>query len=60
MFWVYAPKTGKRYKARPADWGPHTDTDRMADISPGLMKALFGGEATDETVEVTLAEPHDA
>jgi hypothetical protein len=60
MFWVHAPKTGKRFKARPADWGPHTDTGRVADISPGLMKALFGGEATDETVEVTLAEPHDA
>ena len=59
MFWVYAPKTGKRHKARPADWGPHTDTGRVADISPGLMKALFGGEATDEIVEITLVEPRD-
>jgi hypothetical protein len=53
MFWVYAPKTGKRYKARPADWGPHTSTNRCCDISPGLMTALFGGEATDEEVEIT-------
>ena len=53
MFWVYAPKTNKRYKARPADWGPHTSTNRVCDLSPGLMTALFGGEATDEEVEIT-------
>jgi hypothetical protein len=58
LFWVYAPKTGKRYKARPADWGPHDEATggRVADISPGLMNALFGGEATDEIVEVTLVD----
>jgi N-acetylmuramoyl-L-alanine amidase-like protein len=53
MFWVRAPKTGKRYKARPADWGPHVDTARIADISPGLMDAL--GITTDDEVEITQA-----
>jgi N-acetylmuramoyl-L-alanine amidase len=56
MFWVYAPKTKKRYKARPSDWGPHTSTNRCCDLSPGLMTALFGGEATDETVEITVVD----
>ena len=51
MFWVRSTKTGKRYKARPADWGPHVDTARVADISPGLMKAL--GIDTDDEVEIT-------
>jgi hypothetical protein len=56
-FWVYSPKTGKRYRARPADWGPHTDTGRVCDLSPGLMTALFGSlDATDEQVEITLVK----
>jgi hypothetical protein len=54
MFWVRAPKTGKQYKARPADWGPHVNTDRVADISPGLMEAL--GIETDDEVEITAIE----
>jgi len=48
---VYAPKTGRRFVAHPADWGPHVDTNRVADISPGLMDAL--GISTDDQVEVT-------
>jgi N-acetylmuramoyl-L-alanine amidase len=51
---VRAPKTGKEFIAHPADWGPHTDTGRVADISPGLMEAL--GIATDDEVEITY--PH--
>jgi hypothetical protein len=51
MFWVRAPKTGKQYKARPADWGPHTNTGRVADLSPGLLNAL--GIKTDDEVEIT-------
>jgi hypothetical protein len=47
---VRAPKTGKEYLATPADWGPHVDTTRVADISPGLMEAL--GIETDDQVEV--------
>ena len=54
MFWVYAPKTGKRFKARPADWGPHEEKTggRVADLSPALLEAL--GIGTDDEVEVTL------
>ena len=41
---------GVELKAWPADWGPHEDTGRVADISPGLMEAL--GLETDDSVEV--------
>jgi len=47
---VRAPSTGRFTLAYPADWGPHEDTDRVADISPGLMLAL--GITTDDEVEV--------
>ena len=52
----------KRYKARvtnsagdsvvcwPADWGPHEDTGRVADLSPALMEIL--GLTTDDIVDV--------
>jgi N-acetylmuramoyl-L-alanine amidase len=49
---VHAPKTGKRFFARPADWGPHEEkTGRAADLSLGLMELL--GIETDDLVEVT-------
>jgi len=51
---VRSPKTGKQFIAHPADWGPHTDTGRVADISPGLMESL--GISTDDEVEVIY--PH--
>jgi hypothetical protein len=47
---VRAEKTGIALLAFPADWGPHSDTGRIADISPGLMEDL--GILTDDTVEV--------
>jgi N-acetylmuramoyl-L-alanine amidase len=47
---VRSLKTGRQFEAYPADWGPHADTDRVADISPGLMAAL--GIQTDDEVEV--------
>jgi N-acetylmuramoyl-L-alanine amidase len=47
---VRSLKTGNAYPAYPADWGPHQDTGRLADISPGLMDAL--GIETDDEVEV--------
>lgn len=47
---VSAVKTGISLKAFPADWGPHVDTDRIADISPGLMEDL--GITTDDEVTV--------
>jgi N-acetylmuramoyl-L-alanine amidase len=40
----------KEFLAWPADWGPHGDTERAVDISPGLMAAL--GLITDDVVEV--------
>ena len=43
---------GIELKASPADWGPHEDTGRVADISPGLMEAL--GLQTDDSVEVVF------
>ena len=50
MALVRAVKTGKSFKAYPADWGPHHDTGRIADISPGLMQRL--GIETDDEVEI--------
>jgi len=47
---VRSNKTGKEFIVYPADWGPHVDTGRVADISPGLMSAL--GINTDDDVEV--------
>jgi hypothetical protein len=47
---VIAKKTGIALAAFPADWGPHSDTGRAADLSPGLMADL--GIDTDDEVEV--------
>jgi hypothetical protein len=41
--------------AWPADWGPHEDTGRAADLSPGLMEALQ--LQTDDEVEVVYPAP---
>ncbi|HEY2243442.1 MAG TPA: hypothetical protein VGH47_04360 [Xanthobacteraceae bacterium] len=46
---------GLAFEAYPADWGPHEDTDRVADISPGLMDAL--GIETDDEVQVIFPAP---
>jgi hypothetical protein len=47
---VRAKKTGLELEAFPADWGPHEDTGRVADLSPGLMDQL--NLKTDDEVEV--------
>jgi N-acetylmuramoyl-L-alanine amidase len=52
---VRAHSTGKQFLAWPADWGPHKDTGRVADISPSLMDRL--GIATDDEVEVIYPAP---
>jgi N-acetylmuramoyl-L-alanine amidase len=52
---VKAKKTKKQARAWPADWGPHEDTGRVADISPGLMDAL--GIETDDEIEVIYPAP---
>jgi hypothetical protein len=49
---VRAPKTGREFLAAPADWGPHVNTNRIADISPGLMAHL--GIETDDEIEVAF------
>jgi N-acetylmuramoyl-L-alanine amidase len=41
---------GMELTAFPADWGPHSDTNRIADLSPGLMRNLK--IQTDDVVEV--------
>src|SRR5262245_29133892 len=46
---------GKAFFAWPADWGPHGDTNRVADLSPGLCSAL--GLTTDDTCEVIYPAP---
>jgi N-acetylmuramoyl-L-alanine amidase len=33
-------KTGKQAAAQPIDWGPHEDTERVCDLSPGLAELL--------------------
>ena len=44
--------SGKTLTAYPADWGPHVNTGRVADISPGLMEDL--GIKTDDEVQVVF------
>ena len=43
-------KTGMSATAFPADYGPHEDTDRVADLSPALMRDL--DLETDDEVSV--------
>ena len=52
---VTSPSTGRSFPAWPADWGPHEDTGRVADLSPGLMDAL--GIETDDVVQVEFPCP---
>jgi N-acetylmuramoyl-L-alanine amidase len=46
---------GREFYAWPADWGPHSDTNRVADLSPGLMEAL--DLTTDDEVEIIYPAP---
>jgi N-acetylmuramoyl-L-alanine amidase len=48
------PKTGATAYAVPGDWGPHIDTGRCADLSPGLMSAL---ELTTDDEVIVEYEP---
>jgi hypothetical protein len=49
---IRAVKTQVTLTAFPADWGPHSDTNRVADISQGLLYDL--GIETDDDVEVVF------
>ena len=51
MALVTNTKTGVARLAHPADWGPHGDTNRVVDLSPGLAESL--GVGTDDEVQVT-------
>lgn len=50
MALVRDPVSGIGLQAFPADWGPHEDTGRVADLSPILASNL--GLQTDDDVEV--------
>jgi hypothetical protein len=50
---VENPANGRTADARPADWGPHISTGRVADLSPGLAAAL--GLQTDDVVRITIS-----
>jgi N-acetylmuramoyl-L-alanine amidase len=50
MALVTSVATGVSATAFCADWGPHSDTKRVADLSPALMRDL--GLVTDDIVEV--------
>jgi N-acetylmuramoyl-L-alanine amidase len=50
-------KHGIWLAAFPADWGPHENTGRVADLSPGLMEDL--GISTDDEVEVIFPYRED-
>jgi hypothetical protein len=54
---VRSIKTGVTLTAIPADWGPHGETDRVADISPSLLADL--GIETDDEVEVIFPYTED-
>jgi N-acetylmuramoyl-L-alanine amidase len=59
MALVEAPKTGKKIKCYPADWGPHEEkTGRAADLSPSALEYL--GIETDDEVIVTFPCTHRA
>lgn len=50
MYQAVVRAGSKEFLAWPADWGPHENTGRIADLSPALMAAL--GVRTDDVVEV--------
>lgn len=51
---VSNPSNGRSLAARAVDWGPNINTNRVADLSPGLAKAL--GLSTDQHCTVTVFE----
>jgi len=48
--------TGTTHEAIATDWGPHERTGRVADLSPGLAKAL--GLSTDDQCVATVTGSH--
>lgn len=52
---VENPRTHAFAFADPVDWGPNDDTDRVADLSPGLAELL--GLQTDDVCRVLIPLP---
>ena len=52
---VSNPRTGQKELALPVDWGPHRNTGRVADLSPGLARRL--GLETDQQCMVLVPLP---
>lgn len=52
---VVSPSTGKAVVVRPVDWGPHTRTRRLIDLSPQALRDL--GIRTDDVALVSFAPP---
>ncbi|RMG94864.1 MAG: hypothetical protein D6705_15060 [Deltaproteobacteria bacterium] len=52
---VRNPATGTQVVVRPVDWGPHTSTQRIVDLSPQAMTDL--GASTDDVLHVAFAAP---
>lgn len=53
---VRNPLNGRTVRnVQPVDWGPHEDTGRVADLSPGLASAL--NLQTDDECEVKVPVP---
>lgn len=52
---VLVEANGRACWAQPADWGPHIDTERAMDLSPGLARALE--LKTDDEAVATLCAP---
>ena len=50
-------ENGRETLAFPADWGPHSSTGRVVDLSPGVFEEL--GLKTDDTVEVIFPAPEN-
>ncbi len=52
---VTNPRTGNFIDCWPADWGPHSDTNRVMDLSPLVMTVL--DLTTDSEAELTYPAP---
>ncbi len=52
------PRTGTKVVVRAVDWGPHTRTGRILDLSPQAIKDL--GLSTDDEAQIAFAPPGTA
>ncbi len=52
------PRTGTKVVVRAVDWGPHTRTGRILDLSPQAIRDL--GLSTDDEAQIAFAPPGTA